>query len=173
MIGTATSLRVATPPLQTGPQNPASALDQLPDVSTIDARATGDIVSIQSSEAKTEGTPTRSKAILAAVTLATAAAALTGAAPAEARGWGHHHHHHGGYGGYQHYNPGAAIVGGIIGGIIGGAMQPNYAPRYYAPPPVYVAPQPQAYRDNYGNLVCPNYANGGWYVSPNPYNCNY
>ena len=55
-----------------------------------------------------------------------------------------HHGHGGGYyrgGGYR----GGWVAPALIGGVIGyGLSRPYYEP-YYAPPPVYYAPQPPVY----------------------------
>lgn len=182
------------PPASVPVENaPASPVDQLPDLSTIENRAAEESGEAAPAEAPLNtGLSTTKKAVLAGVGLATAAMAL-GASPAYA---GDRYHGRGGYGygygrgGYNHrpYNPGhhhhgggnnaGAIIGGIIiGSIIGGAIANQ------APPPVYYPPAPQypqypqypqqirqPFYDNYGRLICPD-SSGGWYVSPDNYRC--
>ena len=122
MIGSITS-----PTNFTAPKNRASsALDALPDVSAIEARAQGDVATITSEVATPQGKTKTSKAILAAVTLATAAAALTGAAPAEAHGWGYR----GGYYGGGYYRPPGRPL----------PVQPIVPPKYGKPPDLYKVP---------------------------------
>lgn len=151
----------------------ANPIDRLPDLSTIEARATED--ASQGSpvaEAKT-GISGAKKAALVALGLGSA---FMAASPAQAHGYGRGYggYGYGGGGGYyRNYNYGynnggnaGAIIGGmIIGGIIGGMTQ-QAPPVYYPPQPVYRTP----FYNNYNQLVCPS-GNGGWYMSPDNVRC--
>ncbi|MBS2037589.1 hypothetical protein JST97_21560 [bacterium] len=184
------TLRATSAPAAKPAATPAEALqqnpvDSLPDLSTIEARATENAPATEAKEVKS-GPSGTSKAVLAATGLATAAVSLFGAGTASAapRYYGGGGYYGGGYNnGYNHHrhgggNAGAVIGGIILGTIIGGAIA-NQAP----PPPVYYPPQPypqpypqypqqvQApFYDNYGRLICPN-SQGGWYVSTDHYQC--
>jgi hypothetical protein len=157
-------------------------VDSLPDLSTIEARVLENAPGEQVPETQTGLSGTK-KAILATVGLATAGAALFGAAP-QAHAGPRHNRGYGGYGGYggnhRHNhrhggNDAGAIIGGIIlGTIIGGAIA-NQPPPVYYPPTVPQYPQypqqvQQPFYDNYGRLICPN-SQGGWYVSADQYQC--
>lgn len=162
---------------------PLSPVDSLPDLSTIEARVKENAPGDQVPDAETGISGTK-KAILATVGLATAGAALLGAAPqAHAGPRGHHLPNSSGANQHRHLVSDAGdFLGALfLGAIIGGAITQNGPPVYYPPTyptyptypnyPTYPGGQVQRpHYDNYGRLICPN-AQGGWYVSADNHQC--
>ncbi|MBT9586935.1 hypothetical protein IV102_26575 [bacterium] len=163
-------------PAPAATEAPQSPVDSLPDLSTIETRVGENAPAAHAPEISTGISGTK-KAILATVGLATAGAALFGAAP-QAHAGGRHNGYNRGYGGnHRHHgggnnNAGAVIGGIILGAIIGGAIADQAPPVYYPPTyPQYPQQQvQQPFYDNYGRLICPN-SQGGWYVSADQYQC--
>ncbi|MBT9584475.1 hypothetical protein IV102_14120 [bacterium] len=152
---------VGTLSIPTRAQVSDNPIDRLPDLATLEARASE--VTMTTPMPETPSAPSQGrKAALLALGLGTA---LVAAAPsAHAYGYGYHHH-------YDNYNYGggdtSAIIGGaIVGAIIGGIMQQQAPPVYYPPQPVYQTP----FYDGYNRLICPT-QHGGWYVSPDNVRC--
>jgi hypothetical protein len=139
---------------------PSSPVDQLPDLSTIEARA-AQTAPATTSVATASTISSGKKAALLALGLGTALMAAAPSASAHGYGYGYGHHH-------QHYqgNAGAILGGAIVGAIIGGIISDQAPPVYYPPQPVYQTP----YYDGYNRLICPSQT-GGWYVSPDNVRC--
>jgi hypothetical protein len=80
-------------------------------------------------------------ALVAAISLASAAVAVPGTAEARWGGWGGGGWHGGGWGGGWGWG-GAAVAGLAAGALVGAAVA---SPYYYPPPPVYYGYAPYPY----------------------------